>query len=167
MQIKSHGYTAAPESIPRFTPTTDMSSIFPHACPSPPSSVDTGSTSSHFSAQQIANPVAASVNPYPVTTTPHLPGNHGEKPTVRFRNRGPPVIHSQPRPNDPSSPTRVSPIPEFPDSESAWGVLFDSHGYSTQRLGQILRSLAAQVVRRQQFLLSCHYPRPNPLTLLS
>jgi hypothetical protein len=82
------------------------------------------------------------------------PMSPSDRPKVRFRDRGPPVIHSQARPGcsrPPSSEQQQqqhsSSAPNAAAAQQGWGVLFDE-GYSTPRLGHVLRGLAALVVRR-------------------
>ncbi|KAM0325331.1 hypothetical protein ACHAQA_007316 [Verticillium albo-atrum] len=132
-EIAGHLKTLDPTPSPRITPNSLMTSMFGNAYSSP-------------------QPAAASTSklPSPQSTSPRLsnPVVVVDRPTVRFRNRGPPVIHTQPRaeglPGSPGVPG-VAPVTVTPE-ERAWGVLFDAEGYSTQRLGQVLRSLAHLVI---------------------
>ncbi|KAJ0162241.1 hypothetical protein CTA2_4870 [Colletotrichum tanaceti] len=70
-----------------------------------------------------------------------------EQKAVHFRSRVPPVIHCQPRVDSESesvSPTNpvAAPRIELSSVDKAWGMLFDSEGYPTQRLNAVLRGLA-------------------------
>lgn len=135
-----------------------MDTMFPGAYPSPPPSVTAAATSSRLTSPQGTSPRAANASPATagLSLSPPTAGPP-QRPTVRFRDRGSPIIHSHAKAEaGPPSPARPTGIPDTAGTESAWGVLFDADGYSTRRLGHILRSLASQVVSDSgRFLSSC------------
>ncbi|KAL2759406.1 hypothetical protein ACRALDRAFT_2050028 [Sodiomyces alcalophilus JCM 7366] len=148
LHSQNHEHGSPADSVPRITPSTLMNTMFPGAYPSPPPSVTSASTSSRLTLPQGTSSKAANTSPTAAissstTAVPSPP----QRPTVRFRDRGPPIVHSHARTEaGPSSPARAAAIPEAAGAEGQWGVLFDANGYSTQRLGQILRILADQVI---------------------
>ncbi|KAH6688600.1 hypothetical protein F5X68DRAFT_80908 [Plectosphaerella plurivora] len=108
------------------------------------------------------NTASLSINTSPTATSPLClspsmsaadmpsPLSPSDRPKVRFRDRGPPVIHSQARPTGPrplSSEHQGAPNAAPQQQQQGWGILFDE-GYSTPRLGHVLRGLAALVISR-------------------
>ncbi|KAM0286088.1 hypothetical protein ACHAQH_001096 [Verticillium albo-atrum] len=118
---------------PRITPTSLMNSMFGTAYPSPPPSV--------AAASKLSSPPSTSPRLAVAVAVP-------ERATVRFRNRGSPVIHAHPRSDVlPGSPGILGTESIGASSgEKAWGRLFDAEGNPTQRLGHALRSLAYHVI---------------------
>ncbi|ROT43256.1 hypothetical protein SODALDRAFT_34706 [Sodiomyces alkalinus F11] len=148
LHSQTHDNSSLPDSVSRITPSTLMSPMFPGAYSSPPPSVTGASTSSRLTSPQSTSPKAPNVSPATTTSSTASPPPP-QRATVRFRDRGPAIVHSHTKTEaGPHSPARATAIPETTDTEGPWGVLFDADGYSTQRLGHILRSLASQVIAK-------------------
>lgn len=110
---------------------------------SPASSVVSESASSKVSAVSSRRPSA------PMSASPESPcPSPKTRPTVRFSDRGPVVLHGRPK----LMPPRVE-VTEM-DASSAglsavdvkWGRLFDDNGAPTARFGQLLRGIANYLV---------------------
>ncbi|RXG50624.1 hypothetical protein VDGE_06940 [Verticillium dahliae] len=132
-EIAGHLKSMDPAPSPGITPSALMNSMFGTAYPSPPPSV--------VSTFQIPSPQSTSPR---FTTAEVLP----KRPTVRFRSRVPPIIHAQPRVCGTGETRATSAIQTagVVSEGKTWEVLFDAEGYSTQRLGQALHSLACRVI---------------------
>lgn len=111
---------------------------------SPASSVVSESTSSKVSALSSSRRPSALMSASPESPCP----SPKTRPTVRFSDRGPVVLHGRPK----LMPPRAE-VPEM-DANSAglsavdvkWGRLFDDNGAPTARLGQLLRGIANYLV---------------------
>lgn len=110
---------------------------------SPASSVVSESASSKVSAVSSRRPSA------PMSASPESPcPSPKTRPTVRFSDRGPVVLHGRPK----LMPPRVE-VTEM-DASSAglsavdvkWGRLFDDNGAPTARFGQLLRGIANYLI---------------------
>ncbi|OHE97626.1 hypothetical protein CORC01_07041 [Colletotrichum orchidophilum] len=163
VQLKSNE-TGTPIDISRLSPFSSRNSVFTPAYPSPPPSIiaalGTTKTSSPMDhSPEFAHAKAASALPpqppppisVPVPAPQSTPPISPEQRAVRFRNRAPPVIHCQPRVEsdneDSVSPTApAAPRVELSSVDKAWGVLFDSEGYPTNRLNCVLRGLANYMI---------------------
>ncbi|GKT86952.1 hydroxyproline-rich glycoprotein DZ-HRGP [Colletotrichum tofieldiae] len=149
-----------PTDTSRLSPLSSQNSVFTPSYPSPPPSVIDAMSSSKVSSPRDRSPevthaksAPAQLNQAPASPSVPMPACQSTPPispqqrAVHFRSRGPPVIHCQPRVN--SEPESVSPTApaaaawvELSSVDKAWGMLFDSEGYSTQRLNSVLRGLA-------------------------
>ncbi|KAF4836689.1 hypothetical protein CGCTS75_v001901 [Colletotrichum tropicale] len=153
--------TGTPIDAFRFPPLSNQNPVFTPAYPSPPPSV-VDTINSKISSPRERSPEAtgAKVNPAPHLAPPpaYVPPSVSEpdatppispqQRAVRFRNRGPPVIHCQTR-IEPEAVSPTAPIPsrvELSSVDKAWGVLFDLEGYGTQRLNSVLRGLAGYMI---------------------
>ncbi|KAK1720054.1 hypothetical protein BDP67DRAFT_574331 [Colletotrichum lupini] len=161
-QLKTNE-TGTPVDAVRFPPLSSQNSSFTPAYPSPPPSIiDTFGASKNSSprdrspelahAKPSSAPPPPPQQPSPPTSVP-VPALQSTPPIspqqrgVHFRKRASPVIHCQPRVEtdneDEVSPTApTSPRVELSSVDKAWGVLFDSEGYPTNRLNSVLRGLA-------------------------
>ncbi|GKT78837.1 hydroxyproline-rich glycoprotein DZ-HRGP [Colletotrichum tofieldiae] len=149
-----------PTDTSRLSPLSSQNSVFTPSYPSPPPSVIDAMSSSKVSSPRDRSPevmhaksAPAQLNQAPASPSVSMPACQSTPPispqqrAVHFRSRGPPVINCQPRVN--SEPESVSPTApaaaawvELSSVDKAWGMLFDSEGYSTQRLNSVLRGLA-------------------------
>ncbi|KAL0940932.1 uncharacterized protein CTRU02_203695 [Colletotrichum truncatum] len=146
----------------RFSPCSSQNSVFTPSYPTPPQSdvepfsqskasspVEQSPEVAHTSVAQTSPlaPPQASVMPSLSQSQDTAPISSQQK-AVRFRNRGPPVIHCQPRvePEAVSPTAAISPQVELSSVDKAWGVLFDSDGFPTQRLSSVLRGLAKYMI---------------------
>lgn len=153
--------TGTPIDAFRFPPISNQNPVFTPAYPSPPPSVvDTINSKISSPRERSPEVIGAKVNPAPHLAPPpaYVPPSVSEpeatppispqQRAVRFRNRGPPVIHCQTR-IEPEAVSPTAPIPgrfELSSVDKAWGVLFDLEGYGTQRLNSVLRGLASYMV---------------------
>ncbi|OLN92092.1 hypothetical protein CCHL11_01566 [Colletotrichum chlorophyti] len=149
----------------RFSPLYSQNSVLTPAYPSPPHSVIEPLNASKVSSPREESPevtltvgdTAAAVplaetpapTSMPITAFQSTPPVSPRPRAVHFRRKGPPVIQCQPRVD--SEPESVSPTTAGPQSElssvdKAWGVLFDSEGFPTQRLNSVLRGLAVFMI---------------------
>ncbi|GKT50000.1 uncharacterized protein ColSpa_10181 [Colletotrichum spaethianum] len=140
-----------PTDTSRLSPLSGQSSVFTPSYPSPPPSVIEALSSSKVSSPRDRSPEVTHAKTAPPSVP--MPAGQSTPPVspvsraVQFRSRGPPVIHGQPRAD--SNLESVSPTitaaagrVELSSVDKAWGMLFDSKGYSTQRLNSVLRGLA-------------------------
>ncbi|KAI8177960.1 hypothetical protein K4K51_004995 [Colletotrichum sp. SAR 10_75] len=153
--------TGTPTDAFRFPPISNQNPVFTPAYPSPPPSVvDTINSKISSPRERSPEVTSAKVNPAPHLAPPpaYVPPSVSEpeatppispqQRAVRFRNRGPPVIHCQTR-IEPEAVSPTAPIPgrvELSSVDKAWGVLFDLEGYGTQRLNSVLRGLASYMI---------------------
>ncbi|KAI8285868.1 hypothetical protein K4K60_000888 [Colletotrichum sp. SAR11_57] len=153
--------TGTPIDAFRFPPLSNQNSVFTPAYPSPPPSVvDTINSKISSPRERSPEVTGAKVNAAPHLAPPpaYVPPSVSEpeatppispqQRAVRFRNRGPPVIHCQTR-IEPEVVSPTAPIPgrvELSSVDKAWGVLFDLEGYGTQRLNSVLRGLANYMI---------------------
>ncbi|KAI8157341.1 hypothetical protein K4K49_008075 [Colletotrichum sp. SAR 10_70] len=153
--------TGTPIDAFRFPPISNQNTVFTPAYPSPPPSVvDTINSKISSPRERSPEVTGAKVNPAPHLAPPpaYVPPSVSEpeatppispqQRAVRFRNRGPPVIHCQTR-IEPEAVSPTAPIPgrvELSSVDKAWGVLFDLEGYGTQRLNSVLRGLASYMI---------------------
>lgn len=144
----------------RISPPSSQNSVFTPAYPSPPPSV--------IDASKVSSPMdrspevaCAKVTPTPPMAPPptysppsvsdaqNTPPISPQQRAVRFRDRGPPIIHCQTRfEKEAISPTSsVTGQAELSSVDNAWGLLFDPEGFGTQRLNSVLRGLANYMAR--------------------
>ncbi|KAF9877830.1 hypothetical protein CkaCkLH20_04965 [Colletotrichum karsti] len=158
VQLKN-SETGTPVDTFRFSPLSSQNSVFTPSYPSPPSSVI---DASKLSSPRNRSPEAAyaKVTPTPSMAPPsaYAPPSVSDAQTtppvspqqraVRFRNRGPPIIHCQTRiEQEAVSPTAQVPGEiEMSSVDKAWGLLFDPEGFGTQRLNSVLRGLANYII---------------------
>lgn len=123
---------------------------------SPVSSLVSESTSS---GHQSSWPKSALVNTSTTSSSPQSSPRASH--SVRFRDRGPVVLHAETRPSpaevDGQGARRYSVV------DQKWGVLFDQRGEPTARLGQLLRGIANYMVgfrfyRRSPSTNGCRSP---------
>lgn len=105
----------------------------------------------HAKAAPAAQHQTPSLSPVSLPASQSISFISPEQKAVHFRGSGPPVIHCQPRVDSESesvSPTNpvAAPRVELSSVDKAWGMLFDSEGYPTQRLNSVLRGLAIFMV---------------------
>ncbi|KAJ3950631.1 uncharacterized protein N0V96_001781 [Colletotrichum fioriniae] len=150
-----------------FPPLSSQNPAFTPAYPSPPPSVIDAGGASKTSSPRDRSPEFAHAKPSSAPPPPHqqqpppttvpvsapqsTPPISPQQRGVHFRKRASPVIHCQPRVEtdneDEVSPTApASPRVELSSVDKAWGVLFDSEGYPTNRLNSVLRGLATFMV---------------------
>ncbi|KAI5457407.1 hypothetical protein BGZ63DRAFT_365135 [Mariannaea sp. PMI_226] len=126
-----------------------------------PKSKDDGSGCSSASSvvsDSAAEEVCAKRVPAPdsgVLRDPEVPSQPRPRPSVRFSNRGPVILHGRPAHlnpgQEPPSPRREAPDAIVKDIELSavdlkWGNLFDENGQATRRLGEVLRGIANFVI---------------------
>ncbi|GJD01804.1 hypothetical protein ColKHC_10629 [Colletotrichum higginsianum] len=114
----------------------------------------------HVKAALAAQYQTPSLSPVSLPASQSISSISPEQKAVHFRSSGPPVIHCQPRVDSESesvSPTNpvAAPRVELSSVDKAWGILFDSEGYPTQRLNSVLRGLAI-------FMVSCKIAEFGP-----
>ncbi|TDZ23430.1 hypothetical protein Cob_v003703 [Colletotrichum orbiculare MAFF 240422] len=155
-----NGEAGTPVEAPRFSPLSSPNSVFtPTTCPSPPVPIldlnnnNNNNNNNLFSSSRKQSPkipqaTAATPPPAYVSPTVSTPPICPQPRAVHFRNRGPPVIHCQPRVDEEGmSPTaEAPPRVELSSVDKAWGLLFDAEGYPTQRLNSVLRGLANYLI---------------------
>ncbi|WYZ37312.1 hypothetical protein EsH8_II_000818 [Colletotrichum jinshuiense] len=143
--------TDSPAKSPCFSPLSSQDSVFTAAYPSPPPSVVEVLSAPKASSPKERSPETsyAKLAPEPVSepapSTQRSPSTNSQPRAVHFRSSRPPVIHNPPRVDpQPESVSPLAAVPQFEFSsvDKAWGMLFDSEGFPTQRLNTVLRGLA-------------------------
>ncbi|KDN66017.1 hypothetical protein CSUB01_00683 [Colletotrichum sublineola] len=139
-----------PANTPRPSSVSSQKSIFTPSYPAPPPSVVEARSSFKASSPRDQSPGATHAKTAPNTTVPagqSTPPANSQPKTVRFQSMDSSTTHCQPctgarsesvSPTAPAVAARV----ELSSVDKAWGMLFDSEGYSTQRLNSVLRGLA-------------------------
>lgn len=83
------------------------------------------------------------------------PSSPRKRPTVRFSDRGPVILHGRPSlappSSEPATPKQESPEVSSGGSQMSavdlkWGTLFDGNGEPTRRLGEFLRGIANYLI---------------------
>ncbi|WQF81645.1 hypothetical protein CDEST_06659 [Colletotrichum destructivum] len=160
VQLKDHE-TETPINATRLSSFSSQNSVFTPPYPSPTSSVieplgmpkvsspkdRIPGDATHVKAAPAAQYQTPSLSPVSLPASQSISSISPEQKAVHFRSSGPPVIHCQPRVDSESesvSPTNpvAAPRVELSSVDKAWGMLFDSEGYPTQRLNSVLRGLA-------------------------
>lgn len=128
-------YQATVEDVPEEDTTTTLSQNYP----SQRSNVDMSPAPS-LASDSISSNQPSMPKPVLVTGTRASSTSNKTPHSVRFRDRGPVILHS---------PSRSSPV-ELADRHSTvdqiWGKLFDKRGDPTERLGQLLRGIANYII---------------------
>ncbi|KAK2047434.1 hypothetical protein LZ31DRAFT_135186 [Colletotrichum somersetense] len=145
--------TDTPANTPRPSPVSCQKSVFtPSYSNSPPSAVEARS-SSKVSSPRDRSPGTKHAKTAPIIPVPvgqSTPPVSPQSKAVHFQSGGPSVIYYQPctgsrsesaSPTAPATAARA----EVSSVDKAWGILFDSEGYSTQRLNSVLRGLANSI----------------------
>ncbi|KAK1983190.1 hypothetical protein LZ30DRAFT_588963 [Colletotrichum cereale] len=150
VQLKN-SEAGTPAHTPRPSLVSSQKPVITPSYPSPPPSVVEARSSPKASSPRDRSPGVTHAKRAPTIPVPadqSTPPVSPQQKTVHFRTRGPSVVHGQPRagsrsesasPTAPAAAARV----ELSSVDKAWGMLFDSEGYSTQRLNSVLRGLAS------------------------
>ncbi|EFQ30097.1 uncharacterized protein GLRG_05241 [Colletotrichum graminicola M1.001] len=146
--------TDTPANPPRPSPVSSQKAVSTPSSPAPPPSVVEARSSSKVYLPRDRSPMTthaktASTIPAPAgqSTSPVSP----RPKTVHFQSGGPSVIHYEPCTGSilesisPTAPATAAEA-ELSSVDKAWGMLFDSEGYSTQRLNSVLRGLASSMI---------------------
>lgn len=159
--------TDSPAKSPCFSPLSSQDSVFTAAYPSPPPSVVEVLSAPKASSPKERSPETshAKVAPEPASepapSTQRSPSTNSQPRAGHFRSSRPPVIHNPPRVDpQPESVSPLAAVPQFEFSsvDKAWGMLFDSEGFPTQRLNTVLKGLANFMVCPRCFVVSGFVP---------
>ncbi|KAH6897394.1 hypothetical protein B0T10DRAFT_184355 [Thelonectria olida] len=150
MAINPHRklYQATVEDDPddSSNPTRNSQSNNSSDCSSPSSVVSDSMSSklSNMSAKRTGSGVLRSPG--------SQPSSPRKRPTVRFSDRGPVVLHSRPSPSqEPTTPRRETfdfavEGTQLSAVDLKWGTLIDAKGEPTRRLGEFLRGIANYLI---------------------
>ncbi|KAK2058792.1 hypothetical protein LY76DRAFT_592952 [Colletotrichum caudatum] len=153
VQLKNND-TETPANTPRPSPVSCQKSVFTPSYSNSPPSVAEARSSSKVSSPRDRSPGTKHAKTAPIIPVPvgqSTPPVSPQYKAVHFQSGGPSVIYYQPctgsrsesaSPTAPATAARA----EVSSVDKAWGTLFDSEGYSTQRLNSVLRGLAKSMV---------------------
>ncbi|KAK1596128.1 uncharacterized protein LY79DRAFT_667609 [Colletotrichum navitas] len=153
VQLKN-SETDTPANRPRPSPVSSQKAFSTPSCPTPSPCVVEARSSSKVSLPRDRSPVtthAKTASTIPVPVGQSTPPVSPRPKTVHFQSGGPSVIHYEPCTGSrsesvsPTAPATVAQA-ELSSVDKAWGMLFDSEGYSTQRLNSVLRGLANSMI---------------------